>query len=314
MSDTTFDTDTERPERLSLKRVLAGGLRMSLPLRLRLGIASRLMRHRQLAGAERLAETLIADQETANPKLFHKFVWEHHFSRYGAWYGSIDLFKARKLNGSRESNMLFMSDLRTVMRDLSMHDGSVYSVLDIGCSLGYMLRQLEREVFPTAEALVGIDIDREAVRIGRDFLGAARSRVQLLRGDLEEMDALLPRRRFDFSMAAGSLSYLDYSDARRAVLTMLTHTDQLVAFVGLANKRADNANLRSSVFDTERGNMWVHNFEAMIVGTGWEIVHTRWRAPNQDDQQGLYFVFASPLPQAAGLRLRRTAVASNTAA
>jgi SAM-dependent methyltransferase len=157
-----------------------------------------------------------------------------------------------------------------------------------------VLRNLELEVLTEAEELVGVDIDRSATAAGRAHLAATDSRIQLVCGDLEQLEALLGKRRFDFAYAAGSLSYLDEEDAAAAVARILARTDRLAAFVGLARAEGPNAELSGSTVREIGARMWAHDFEAMVRSSGGEVLSRRWEPPSGADRQGLYFVFARP--------------------
>jgi SAM-dependent methyltransferase len=281
---------------LTLKRRILHAAHALIPLRIRMRVAAWLTRNGWFPGAHNFAEALIRDLGAKDPMAFHKFAWEHHLALYGRWYDSLEMFHARKLNGTREANHLFMDDLTRVLSELGfVNDSRIQSVLDVGCSLGYVLRQLETDMFPDAESMVGIDIDREATRVGRQYLQGVGSRVELIQGDLAKIGTLISDRKFDFSLATGSLSYLSGDDASAAVGQILDRTRKLVALVGLANRSGPNRSLIGSAFVGERGSLWVHNFESMINQYGWKVVDARWRPPQGEDNQGIYFVFASPL-------------------
>lgn len=271
---------------------MAGFLRSVVPLGLRLRLAGWFARNRWFPAANRWAQGLIRDLESVDPKLFHKFMWEHHLDRYGLAYEAERLFSSRVLNGTTRAFEAFEQDLRSSLAsDPSRRIGSV---LDLGCSVGHVLRALETEVLPDAEILVGLDIDRPATEAGTAYLSKAGSKVRLLCGDLEDLDRLLGEERFDFAFAAGSLSYLNETDAGAVVGSLLGRTNELVALVGLANPDRPNGELDGSVFRDEFGKMWTHDFAGMVESRGWRVVTTRWEPPVAGDPQGLYFVFARP--------------------
>jgi len=113
----------------------------------------------------------------------------------------------------------------------------------VGCSLGHVLRLLETEKLPAVTEVVGIDIDREAIRKGRRYLDKVGSNVHLICGDMEGLNRLLGDRRFDFIYAAGALSYLDMADATAVVREMLQRTNKILALAGLANRNFPNDEL-----------------------------------------------------------------------
>lgn len=268
-------------------------VRKIVPLEPRIGIAAWLSRNRWIPYVGRWLDALVRDLEAIDPKRYHKFLWEKHLDSYGRRYGPAELFSTHTLNGTTEAYSAFMQDLAAALERLGI-DGTVQGVLDVGCSAGHVLRALETEVMHEAEVLVGVDIDRHATASGSAYLSEVGSKICLLCGDLEELDRLLDMRTFDFSFAAGSLSYLNEADTQNAVWTILSHTDKLAAFIGLAHPHGPNDELQASVFRDQLGSMWTHNFGAMVEAKGWEIVSTRWKPPSGSDSQGLYSVFASP--------------------
>ena len=268
-------------------------VRRMTPLELRIRIAASLSRNRWIPYIGRWSDALVRDLEAIDPKRYHKFLWEKHLDSYGRRYEPAELFSAHKLNGTTEAYSAFIRDLGAALERLGI-DGTVGGVLDVGCSAGHVLRALETEVMPETEVLVGIDIDRYATASGSAYLSEVGSKIRLLCGDLEELDQLLDKQTFDFSFAAGSLSYLNQADTQNAVWTILSRTDKLAAFIGLAYPDGPNDELPASVFREQLGSMWTHNFGDMVEARGWEVLSTRWKPPSGSDRQGLYSVFASP--------------------
>jgi SAM-dependent methyltransferase len=170
----------------------------------------------------------------------------------------------------------------------------VRSVLDVGCSQGYLLRHLETAILPGVRDLVGLDIDRPAIDKGSRFLEAAGSSIRLIAGDMEDLDALVGSRRFDVSLAAGVLSYLNQGDATRMVSRMLQRTSTLLALAGLACTEQDNALLAHSFVSPTHPGQWVHNFDAMVRTCGGRVVRHRWEGARQYNHQTICFAFALP--------------------
>jgi len=139
-----------------------------------------------------------------------------------------------------------------------------------------------------------MDIDREAIRKGSQYLANAKSRVRLICGDMEELESLVGEQRFDFTYATGVLSYLSGSDASRVIGAMMSRTNRVLALVGLANRAFPNRELGGSRMEGQYGNQWIHNFEPMIAAAGGRVVKTRWQVPEASEKKGLYFVFAAP--------------------
>ena len=91
-----------------------------------------------------------------------------------------------RMNYSRSSRCspsrrMFFDDLVSVVRELGLQPSDIGSILEVECSLGYLLRHLEVEVFPGCRELLGIDIDGPAIRKGTDYLKRHGSKVASLR-------------------------------------------------------------------------------------------------------------------------------------
>jgi SAM-dependent methyltransferase len=170
----------------------------------------------------------------------------------------------------------------------------VRSVLEVGCSLGYLLRYLEVNVFTNSHDLVGIDIDAPAIEKGKRFLARADSKVTLIAGDMEQLDALVGARRFDVVFAAGVLSYLNEDDATHMVRQMLARTARVLALVGLACPDHDNNGLTRSELSPSHAGQWIHNFEMLVTRAGGRVVRSRWEGGKQYNFQTICFVFAVP--------------------
>lgn len=249
--------------------------------------------NRWIPQGSRWSEGLVRDLERRDPKAYHKLLWEYHLECYGCGYEAAELFSSRKLNGTTAAYDAFVQDLTANLRTLGIQ-GEVRRVLDVGCSVGHVLRALELNVFPNAPVMIGIDIDGPAIGEGRAYLARVGSRIRLHTGDLERLDDVLGDQRFGFSYAAGSLSYLNEADARKAVVSVLSRTDVLAAFVGLANPLGPNDSLPGSRFRPELGSMWTHDFAGLVRDAGWEVLSSRWEPPGGGDTQGRYSVFAIP--------------------
>ena len=235
---------------------------------------------------------LIRDLQASDPKAFHKFVWSNHLMGYARWYDSEEeLFAPEQMQPSRVE---LFADLVAVLNELSIPRSAVTAVLEVGCSQGYLLRHLETDVFPACEDLVGLDIDAKAIEKGRKYLGGLGSRVRLLHGDMENLDALVGARAFDVTLAAGVLSYLNEADATSVVSRMLQRTRGLLALAGLAWVDAHNRTLERSIPSPAHEGQWIHNFESMITAAGGRVVRSRWEGARLYNLQTLCFAFAVP--------------------
>lgn len=236
---------------------------------------------------------MLHDLRVNDPKTFHNFFWNHHLYEYSRQYTSTVVFDKENIEPSRRE---FLHDLNLASKILDIPDSDICSVVEIGCSLGHLLRFIETGYFSNARTIVGIDIDDKAIQIGSRFLKATDSNIRLIHGDMEKLDDLLGRDSFDLSIAAGVLSYIDEKDATRLVANMIRRTKKLVALAGLAEVEIDNRELLESKVTPNRYHQWVHNFDAMVEKAGGVIVHRRWEGAKLFGGQTVYFVFAKPSP------------------
>ena len=119
---------------------------------------------------------------------YHRFLWSNHLA-YAATYEPEQRFGAARVHPSRR---LLFDELAGVLADRGMDPArDVRSVMEVGCSMGYLLRHMETHVFPAARVLHGVDIDGYAVERGRQVLRGAGSRVHLSVGDATTIDGLL---------------------------------------------------------------------------------------------------------------------------
>lgn len=274
-----------------LKKGVKGRLRRMAPIGFRKRLSIWINKQTWLAGRGHLALGVIRDLSVQDPKGFHKFLWENHIAGYAEWYDSVNLFDKERMEPSRVE---FVNDLLSTIKKLGLKPADFRSALDVGCSLGYLLRHMETDVFPDASDLLGIDIDAEAVEMGANYLRSAGSKVRLMKGDMEDISRLAGDGKFDLVYAAGVLSYLNEDDAARVVGEMLRRTNKLIALVGLACKTMDNNRLASSALSGDHLHQWVHNFESMVEKAGGSVVFSRWEGGRLYNFQTICFVFARP--------------------
>jgi SAM-dependent methyltransferase len=208
---------------------------------------------------------LLRDWAGRNPSAFHRFLWSHHLA-YAESYEPGRRFGPEQVHPTRH---LLFADLTRVLRERGARD--VRSVLEVGCSLGYLLRHIETEVFPGADRLDGIDIDGYAIRAGEEFLQREGSRVRLAVADVASLAEREPSTRYDVTLCAGVLLYLPEPEATRVVAGVLAATNGLAAFAGLAHPDRDNAQLEHSAI-RERDGTFIHDVEKMVRAAGGEVV------------------------------------------
>jgi cyclopropane fatty-acyl-phospholipid synthase-like methyltransferase len=211
---------------------------------------------------------------------------------YARWYDSEEeLFDLDQMQPTR---LEFFRDLTTALQAQGVPANEVGSVLEVGCSLGYLLWYLELKVFPESKDIVGIDIDAPGIEKGKRFLAREGSRVSLIAGDMEQLDALIGPRQFDVVFAAGVLSYLNEEDALRMVRQMLSRTSKVLSLVGLAHTDRNNNTLTRSEISPGHAGQWIHNFEALVKRAGGRVTQSRWEGGKQYNFQTICFVFAVP--------------------
>lgn len=198
-------------------------------------------------------------------------------------------FGAERVHPTRR--MLF-DDLQRCLEGRGIDPArDVRSVLEIGCSLGYLLRHLETEVFPSASVLDGLDIDEYAVRAGEGHLRGLGSRVRLRVGDVADLARVAAPPRYDVTVCAGVLLYLREDEAARVVAATLRHTGGVAAFAGLAHPERDNRELAHSAV-RDRDATFIHNIDAMVRTAGGEVVSRRWEGAREVEGNTIYFVLA----------------------
>ena len=188
---------------------------------------------------------------------------------------------------------MFFSDLCRQLQELGIHPEEVGSVLEVGCSLGYQLRYVETDLFPSVARLDGIDIDEYAIRSGTEYLRAAGSNVSLRCGDMQRLDEFVGERVYDVILCTGTLLYLKEAEAAAVVRTMLSHSRIVVAMAGLAHPAVDNAHLNRSDVRIHDATL-IHNFDQMVEAAGGRVLGRRWDGAREVEGQTIYFAFAAP--------------------
>jgi SAM-dependent methyltransferase len=280
-----------------VKRLVKKLIVKALPLRLRKALAIWLNRRAWLPSGDRAywATELLADFAANDVNGYHKFLWRHHLA-YAETYEVALRFGYDKLN---ETRRLFFAELPQRLAAAGVTSlADVRSVLEVGCSLGYLLRYMETDVFPAASRLEGLDIDVRAIDEGTRYLREHGSRVRLHAGDMEEMQPVFGNTKFDLVLGSGVLLYLDEPAAAALVATMLRYTGRLLAITALAHPDNDNAHLERSVPRTRDGT-WIHNVDRMITAAGGRIVGRRYEGGRLVDGNTVYFLYAAPAAAAA---------------
>ena len=263
-------------------------VRATVPLWLRRRAAIVVGQQRWLGGRYWWVLELLRDFADRDPNEFHRFLWSHHLA-YAETYDVSSRFGAANLHPSRQ---IFFEGLVGALAVRGIAPAAVRSVFEAGCSLGYLLRHLETEVFTAATLIEGNDIDRFAVQRGQEHLVELGSKVRLHAADLSDLPAIFGGGRFDVVLAAGVLMYLREADARRMVEVLLRGTGQVLALAGLADPERDNRELAESG-RRERDDTFIHNLDRFVTAGG-RVISRRWDGARQVDGNTIYFVFAEP--------------------
>lgn len=262
-----------------------------VPLSLRKGVCILMGRQKWLDGNVRYWWTmeLLKDFAEKNRNGYHRFLWTNHLA-YAASYEVSKRFGEENIVGSRR---MFFSDLAKHLSNREIDpQRDIHSVFEVGCSLGYQLRYLETDLFPSAIALEGIDIDSYAIERGKEYLEKIGSKIQLICEDMKNLDRLLEGKNYDIIVGTGVLMYLQEKEATMVVENMLRRCRIMVALSGLAHPNIDNSQIERSVI-RERDGSFIHNIDSMVKKSGGNIFARRWEGNHIVDGHTIYFVFAT---------------------
>jgi SAM-dependent methyltransferase len=239
-----------------------------------------------------LSMAMIRDWAAKDVDAFHRFLWTHHLG-YAKFYEGVHEFGVENLILTRR--MLFEDLIKCLpLKGTSLADArNIGSIFDVGCSAGYLLRYMETDLFPSATALEGVDIDGYAIEMGEVYLRAHASKVRLVRADMADLDRVMDKHKFDLILCAGVLMYLREGAAADVVRSMLNHCSGLIAIAGLAHPVVDNAKLTHSEPRMSDG-AFIHNIDAMVEKADGTIVYRRWEGAKDFDGQTVYFIFCRP--------------------
>jgi len=270
------------------KKIFVSGL----PLSVRKPLAVLTDRLPLVPNRHSLSMAMIRDWAEKDVDAFHRFLWAHHVG-YAQFYEAVHQFGTKNLVLTRR--MLF-EDLRNYLvaqRESGSYTKEIESIFDVGCSSGYLLRSLETDFFPAATTLEGIDIDKQAVEMGDQYLRSHKSKVRLLRADMADLDRVMGERKFDLVLCTGVLTYLHDDAAADVVRSMLDHCSGLAVITDRAHPSIDNARLEHSDTRLFDGAL-IHNIDKMVKKAGGAVVYRRWEGAKDFDGQTVYFIFCRP--------------------
>jgi SAM-dependent methyltransferase len=241
-----------------------------------------------------LTMVLLGDLAAKDPDEYHHFLWAHHLA-YAEGY-EIEATFGQPLHPLRRE-LLHMLLVELGRKGLEP-ETDVLSVLDVGCSLGYLLRHVELDVFPGARTLMGLDVDDYAVRTGTEYLTGMDSKIELVTADLRSLGRVVNDRMFDVVLCCGVLLYLRQESAAKAVDSMLHHARHFVVMNELAEPDVDNGRLTASRIRSSDGG-FIHNLDEMVQGSGGEVVARRWGGREIVGGNSVYLVVAAATGEAS---------------
>lgn len=233
----------------------------------------------------RWAPALVKDLAQADPAGYHYFLWRNHLTP-ARWFAA-----GRRLDALAPTRVLLLADVGRVIGPAP----AIRSVLDVGCSSGYLLRSLEASWGVGKADLMGFDVDRAALARGRRYLAGVGSRVRLVDGDLRS-PPIEGRGEFDLVVCAGVLMYFPELAARVVVARLLGQARQLLVLSAPACQEGDNLGLQGSL--TRAHATFVHNLDAMVTAAGGAVVGRRWQGAERLGGQTVYFVLARGVARA----------------
>ncbi len=271
---------------------LKNTIRKLLPLSIRKYLAKKVSVQTWLSSDQRAGWSLelVRDMAQINVNAYHKFLWSNHIG-YADTYEVKQRFGNENINESRK---LLFDDMVASLTDLKInYQDDIQSVLDVGCSLGYLLKHMEDTIFVNATELHGIDIDAYAIEEGSSYLQAHDSKIELTCLDMEQISSYLNNKYYDVVFCAGTLIYLEQDKAEDLIQNLLQHTKKLLVVTGLASSENDNCNLTQSIV-RKRDGSFIHNIDAMVKQKNGNIVFRRWQGEKKLGGNSIYFVFATP--------------------
>jgi len=265
-----------------------------LPLSARQALVRFVGRH-NLPGGFEFAMGMLDDLRRRNPDALHRFLWSNHLA-YAVTYEIPKRFGASNLNPSRR---ILFNDMVGHLRSRGLDPcKDIRSIFDVGCSMGYLLRHLETEVFLSATTLHGLDIDTYSIEAGTAHLSSVQSKVKLFAADMTHTDRIMGNQTYDVVLCCGVLMYVNDDTAEQVVRTMFSHAGHLVAMVCLAPPESQIA-LGRSVTRASDG-AFIHDMDGLIQLAGGQVISKRWIGASGSVANPSYAILAEP-PRQPGL-------------
>jgi SAM-dependent methyltransferase len=238
---------------------------------------------------------MLDDLRRRDAGAFHRFLWSNHLA-YAATYEVHRRFGASNLNPSRR---ILVEDMASYLLSRGLDPlRDIHSVLDIGCSMGYLLRHLEMGLCPSAEVLHGLDIDEYSVKAGMVHLSSLKSNVKLFVGDMAAAGRFIGDRTYDLILCCGVLMYGNNDTAFEVVRIMLSKANCLVGIISLANPENRRIAAGHSAARQSDG-AFIHDVDGMIHLARGKVVTSRLIESDISGSSPSFAILAEPTRSAA---------------
>jgi SAM-dependent methyltransferase len=261
-----------------------------LPLSVRQSLVASRVGRSSRCGLE-FAVGMLRDLRRRDAGAFHRFLWSNHLG-YAASYEVGKRFGASNLNPSRR---ILVDDIASYLLERGVDPRqNIRSVLDIGCSLGYLLRHIEVSLCPSAEVLHGIDIDEYAIHSGMAHLSSLESRVRLFVADMAAAGRFIGGRTYDLILCCGVLMYGDEQCAYEVVRSMLRSAKRLVGIISLA-EHPDARTAAGRSLARPSDGAFIHDVARMIHRAGGRVAASRRIETQISGSSPSYAILAEPV-------------------
>ncbi|HEY1496480.1 MAG TPA: class I SAM-dependent methyltransferase [Candidatus Solibacter sp.] len=230
---------------------------------------------------------MLTDLRQRDPVLLHRFLWSNHLA-YAASYEVPHRFGASKINPTRH---LLFDNMAAHLRSRGVDPGAdIRSVLEIGCSQGYLLRHLETTLFRSARTLHGLDLDGHAIKTGSDHLESLGSRVRLFAADMEAAEHVIGSEAYDVVLCCGVLMYVNESIAEKVVRLMFARAARLIGLICLAPPEGERG--RQGVRASD--GAFIHDMDLLIRKAGGKVLSSRWIGTTISGSSPSHVIVAEP--------------------
>jgi SAM-dependent methyltransferase len=274
-----------------LSRRAAWTLGQILPLSTRKDVVTLVGRQGLLPVSFRFefAMGMLADLQRRNPVALHRFLWSNHLA-FAASYEVSQKFGASHINPTRHA---LFHRINAHLRSRGVDPArDIRSVLEIGCSQGYLLRHLETEIFHSATILHGLDLDSYAIRAGSAHLSSLGSKVDLFEADMVEAERIIGSHTYDIVLCCGVLMYVDESIAEKVIRMMFSHVTRLVGLICLA---PSTGGVRVERGVRASDGAFMHAIHPMIRKAGGKVLSSYWVGREISGSSPSHVIVAEPM-------------------